>query len=460
MMRSMYSGVSGLRVHQVKMDVIGNNIANVNTIGFKKSQVGFQEAFSQVMRGAGSPHGGKGGTNPQQIGLGMKLGSISTVHTKGATQRTDNPTDLMIDGEGFFMVSDDQNAQNIYYTRAGNFTFDLYGNLVTADGYKLLGEFIGDEDYANYMGIDSAKDIDSIKISKSIPAPAMASSKVEIKGNIDSRLPDYEDDSTTPATINKEGVYTTDTTIKDSLGNSYKVSLRFEKTENDNEWLFSVPEVKDISNNSEIPGITLGDQTITFDSSGNIDPGCKEFSLDFSGYTGTAEFGSFADHDSDPSTDLTYNNIIGIDLSKITQFANTSDAKGFDVEDENGQVGKESGSLTGFAINNSGKLIASFSNGVKKELWQIKTANFDNPAGLVKSGSNFFDKTPNSGEPKVGIPGNGGLGSINPGTLEMSNVDLSSEFTEMISTQRGFQANSRIITTTDEMLQELTNMKR
>ncbi len=127
MMRSMYSGVSGLQVHQVKMDIIGNNIANVNTVGFKGSKVTFQEVFSQTIKGAGAPQEGRGGTNPQQVGLGVGLSAINVQHTKGSTQITSNPTDIMIDGNGFFVVSNDDTGNNKFYTRAGNFSLDKLG---------------------------------------------------------------------------------------------------------------------------------------------------------------------------------------------------------------------------------------------------------------------------------------------------------------------------------------------
>ncbi len=461
MMRSMYSGVSGLTVHQTKMDVIGNNIANVNTIGYKKSQASFQEAFSQLVKGAGSPEDGKGGTNPQQIGLGIKLGGISTVHTQGSTQRTDNATDLMIDGEGYFVVSDDPNCNEKYYTRAGNFSFDVDGNLVTPSGYKLVGDFIGSNDYANYLGVDPNQDLAGVKLNKSIAAPPSASTKTEMRGNLDSRLENGDK-------------YTTDTVINDSLGNSYKAEYEFVYDDNgtttdntDDRWQVYL-KVKDLSDNSTVYDNSLDSTnpeiaTVKFDSvTGKLTTG-----------TTSLVGSSFPDLELDLDlTDLSEinspsgafgsgnNGHLLIDFSKLTVYGNESGAKAYDVEDVNGQVGRESGSLTGFAIDATGKVIASFSNGVKEELWQIKTANFDNPAGLEKSGSNFFQESTNSGEPKLGIPGSSGLGSITPGALEMSNVDLSLEFTEMISTQRGFQANSRIITTTDEMLQELTNMKR
>lgn len=445
MMRSMYSGVSGLRVHQTKMDVIGNNIANVNTIGYKKSQASFQEAFSQVVSGGSAPSGGAGGTNPMQIGLGLQLGSITTVHTTGATQRTDNPTDLMIGGDGFFMVSDDSSAEERFFTRAGNFSFDVEGNLVTSSGYKLLGTYIGGVDYAKYLGVDSAMDIDGIKVSKSIPSPATASSMIEIDGNLDSRLTDFVTDP-------DKGKYVTDAYIKDSLGNSYKLELRFEKDAVANTWSFSVPNIVDVSTNTTI-ATSFAAANITFDGATGAINAPSKFNLDLSGITGAlgANFGP--DEAANPDH-------IDIDLSKITQFANDNSAKGYDAVNANDQIGKSAGAVTGFTISDDGKVIASFDNGVKKELWQIKLATFDNPSGLIKSGSNFFEKSPNSGEPMVGNPKGSGFGALTPGALEMSNVDLSMEFTEMITTQRGFQANSRIITTTDEMLQELVNMKR
>ncbi|WP_069649605.1 flagellar hook protein FlgE [Caloranaerobacter ferrireducens] len=422
MMRSMYSGVSGLRVHQLKMDVIGNNIANVNTIGYKRGQVTFQEVFSQVVKGAGAPQAGRGGTNPQQIGLGLKIGSINTIFAKGASQRTDNPTDLMIDGEGFFMVTDDPKYENIYYTRAGNFVLDKEGYLVTPDGFKVLG-------------INESGEYAPIKINRSETAPPSASTTVEFVGNLDSRMQANEE-------------FLTDTIVKDSLGNSYKINFKFTKTANPNEWDLDVVNVIDLATGNAIsPAPTSSTQTLTFDSNGFLNSATKTFEIQFSG-TDTY-FG--------PSSS---DNKLVVDFSKITQFANENDVKGFDVPDQNGQYGKSAGSLTGFAVDASGVITGSFTNGEKKSLGQLVLAKFDNPMGLQKVGNNFFESTPNSGEPQIGKPSSSGFGSINPGVLEMSNVDLSMEFTEMITTQRGFQANSRVITTTDEMLQELVNMKR
>lgn len=447
MMRSMYSGVSGLRVHQTKMDVIGNNIANVNTVGFKRGQVTFQEVFSQVVRGGGAPQEGKGGTNPQQIGLGVKIGSIDTIHTKGATQRTDNATDLMIDGEGFFVVSDDPDYENRYYTRAGNFTFDRDGCLVTADGYKVLG-------YKYDENGEKTDEISEIIVSRSESSPPKATENVEIIGNLDSRTPSYDSLSDEEK---EKGKINTNTIIKDVLGNSYQLEFEFRKTQENsdgsNEWEVYVKDIVDLSSNESIidggtpsDPITLG--KVTFNKNG-------KYVSDTIPTSSSGEkniLSSITLVDGINLGDEKENKIIP-DFSKMTQYANETD-----IEAE--ADGYSSGTLNAVTIDASGNVIGGFTNGDKRTLAQIILAKFDNSMGLEKVGNNFFINSPNSGDPKIGTAGSNGYGSINPGTLEMSNVDLSLEFTEMITTQRGFQANSRVITTTDEMLQELVNLKR
>ncbi|MDR7856265.1 flagellar hook protein FlgE [Tissierella sp.] len=457
MMRSMYSAVSGLRIHQGKMDTIGNNIANVNTVGFKKGQVTFQEVFSQVVRGASAPTGGKGGTNPQQVGMGAAIGSISTIHTVGPGQRTDNPTDLMIDGEGFFIVSDDVNFNNRYYTRAGNFAVDGDGNLVTADGYKVLG-YAADEDGKILT------DVTNIRINKSETKAPTATELIHFRGNLDSN---------TEIDLSKDG-HLIDTVVVDSLGNSYKVTFEMKKesvdsTTLDHKWQMSVKRVTDMATGNytesatdPIPGNLLD---ITFNSNGKLTSvggvadAIAEIKLNLNG----VQF----DRDKDggtitPSAPLsaTFKDITLFDpnnpdtTKSLTQYANEMDIKPY------AQNGNTSGSLEGFSIDATGTVIGVFTNGERKALGQIMLAKFDNPMGLQKLGSNFFIDTRNSGEAQLGSAGVSGFGAISPGTLEMSNVDISLEFTEMITTQRGFQANSRIITTSDEMLQELVNMKR
>lgn len=262
MLRSMYSGISGMKNFQTKLDVIGNNIANVNTYGFKKGRAVFKDLVSQQIAGANGPtDGGRGGVNAKQVGLGAQLSAIDTIHTEGSTQTTGRTLDLAISGDGFFQVND---GTNTYYTRAGNFYMDENGDLINSDGFY-LGE----------------------------------------------------------------------------------------------------------------PGQTLNVPT----------------------------------------------------------------------------------AATSLSIGTDGT-ISYMENGILNTDQQIEIAKFPNPEGLKKVGSNLYEVTDNSGEPEAGLPGTDGRGTIAPGSLEMSNVDLSEEFTEMIVAQRGFQANTRIITTSDEILQELMNLKR
>lgn len=457
MMRSMYSGISGLRVHQNKMDVIGNNIANINTVGYKKGTMTFQEVFSQVIRGASAPQEGRGGINPQQIGLGVSIGSINTIHTKGTAQRTDNPEDLMIDGEGFFVVSDDANFENKYYTRAGNFTLDGDGNLVTADGYKVLG-YLADEEG------NLTSEIGGIRINRSETKAPTATSKIYFEGNLDSRL--------------KEGdEHKADTVIKDSLGNSYTITFRFKKVENSqdgNIWELTVDRITDQATGNYVAnpsGLLNGDSLkLKFNPSGKlieigdnilVGDNVGELEVLLTGLSNIEFNKNKEGNEIDPiKPSGVFHDIILFDLGDsdsyrlLNQHANDIDVKPYAKD------GNSSGKLEGYSIDDTGIVVGIFTNGERKALGQIMLAKFDNPMGLQKAGNNFFVDTRNSGEPQFGKAATGGYGPIASGTLEMSNVDLSMEFTEMITTQRGFQANSRIITTSDEMLQELVNMKR
>lgn len=470
MMRSMYAGVSGLRAHQNKMDVIGNNIANVNTIGYKRGTMTFQEVFSQTIRGASAPQGGRGGTNPQQIGLGVSIGSINTIHSKGPAQRTDNPEDLMIDGEGFFVVSDDTNFENRYYTRAGNFTLDRDGNLVTADGYKVLG-YLADEDG------NITSEIGGIRINRSETKAPTATTKIIFEGNLDSRIE-----------AGDQNAHKADTVIKDSLGNSYIITFKFVKNEIETgdddkafSWTMSVDRITDQATgnyveatedndylkdvlendnklklifNAEGKLVSIGDspvegedaETFRFELT-NLNAIKFNRNRDGKEIDEVAPSGNFSDIILFSSDDKDSYRL-------LTQYANDMDAKPY------AQDGNSSGKLEGYSIDSTGTVLGIFTNGERKALGQIMLAKFDNPMGLQKMGNNFFVDTRNSGEPQFGKAGTSGYGPIASGTLEMSNVDLSMEFTEMITTQRGFQANSRIITTSDEMLQELVNMKR
>ena len=294
MLRSLYSGVSGLKNHQTKMDVIGNNIANINTTGFKSSRVTFQDIYSQTLRPASAPGTGFGGVNPQQVGLGVSLGSIDTMFTRSAAEYTGSPLDLSIEGDGFFVVND---RGNNFFTRAGNFTTDAVNNLINANGLIVQG----------WMG--------------------------------------------TPITGDHDG------------------------------------------------------DAITADVVTGYGP-------------------------------LDLNPALMTDIVMPTDYYDITISK--------------TGEIIGInAITQNRDVIG-----------RIASANFNNQNALTKMGNNLYGVSQNSGDPIISAPGEAGTAFVNPSSLEMSNVDLAKEFTDMIITQRGFQANSRIITTSDSLLEELVNLKR
>lgn len=457
MLRGMYAGVSGLRTHQLKMDVIGNNIANVNTVGYKRSTATFKEVFSQTLQGASGPQGGMAGTNPQQVGLGVTQGSVSTIHTQGAAQTTDNPLDVMIDGNSFFTVSNDPGFLNRFYTRAGNFQIDEQGTLATPDGYKVLGYKMNDDGTVS-------QEPGELIVNKADTMEPTTTKNIEMIGNLNSSSA-------------ANAVRYMDTRVYDSLGNSYTVKFEMRKT-GENAWTSGVTSIadangkqlysaeydgtkyilKDIDTSTpavdghEITltgtGVTDGalTQALTFNVSGGLNPivvgppSSSKIDISFAKNGNGVEFGTAGK--------------IAIDFSKITQYGTD-----FTIEARR-KDGNTAGNVDSFAISDKGELTARYTNGESKVLGIIALAKFENNAGLQKMGGNLYQNTRNSGDPVLGRAAQQGYGVMAPGRLEMSNVDLSYEFTEMITTQRGFQSNSRIITTSDEMLQELINLKR
>ncbi len=459
MMRSMYSAVSSLKAHQLKMDVIGNNIANVNTTGFKGSRVAFHEVFSQTLRGAGRPQeNGRGGTNPQQVGLGMDVSSMDTFHMRGSVESTGYNTDLMINGDGFFIVSDTETGLNKSYTRAGNFNVDEAGNLLTADGFYVLGYRYDDEGKA-------IEDLTSLQISRAETVPPMATTEAIFEGKIDSRL--------APSTETEEegsngGTHKTMMKVYDSLGNAHSIELQFQRTDEGEgtERTFKVT-VTDIDGNKDTidkkfsgeseSGGENGSVTLTFGQTGELDS-VKINKNDGNGEGKDTIIKLLIPGGNDGDTGENFEGAeqleIKLDFSNLKSYAAQSDAAALSVN------GCPSGKLDEFTISSTGEIEAVFSNGQTKILGRVGLANFKNPAGLLREGSNMYRETANSGIPMFGSPATGGFANLQPGSLEMSNVDLAREFTDMITTQRGFQANSRVISVSDEMLQELVNMKR
>lgn len=464
-MRSMYSGVSGLKAHQLKMDIIGNNIANVNTVGFKGQRVTFQEVFSQTIKGASSPQLGKGGTNAQQVGLGISLSSIDTFHIRGAAQRTDNITDLAVNGDGFFMVSNSSDYLSKNYTRAGNFSLDNDGNLVASNGYKVLGYMVDPN-----TGVMKSS-LEGIKISKATADDAKATTYSTYEGNLDNNI----EKATTAATFIAKNLLATPPVLKDTidLGNNKYWETTYQYTDGlGGQRNVKFTFVRGMDAAGALTASPVGDSNWAViaenldtgkyynTTSGMFDAGAGavtavpiSFGTDGKLVTNNAVFKT--------SISLGFDAMNGsgkfsptVDLTKLTQFASDSNAALTKSD------GYTQGFLDTYSIGQTGEINAVFTNGQNKVIGRIALAVFKNPAGLEKTSENMYQMTPNSGAAIVGMPGEGSLGSLNPGTLEMSNVDISSEFTEMITTQRGFQANSRIITTSDEMLQELVNLKR
>lgn len=570
MMRSLYSGVSGLKTHQTKMDVIGNNIANVNTVAFKSNSIVFSDLLSQTTQNASGPNAltGAGGTNARQIGLGVKSGAISTsIATQGASQSTGNPFDIMINGDNFFIVN---NGSENFFTRDGSFYVDAAGNLaMTSTGYNVMGW--GVDETTGEIRQDTVTAL-RIMSAANMTYPPEATSQAYVSGILDKN--DTDVTSANGKVINLN--------FYDALGYSYTAKLTFKQSADENEYSLELSSLLDSEGNEiDITGVTFGTVnntqerpvTVSFNSSayrwngnqlqsadggiiyadltaifnagtlrdrdevvniGGTDMTVQEVLDNIAtayGYEGsTEEFLNLFVYDETngttpisveqmlanmvqgtgtdmfPSTEdsfeadgrffdgttITFDgntgNFAGIggaatqttavlglsalggNFSDITvDFSNVSmvDNKGTSTVsatsgDEDGLgAGRRLGDMIGVSIQNNGMIYASYDNGMTKLLGQIATAEFANASGLEKQGDNLYSASLNSGEFDgigVDITANGGY--MSTGQLEMSNVDLSSEFTEMITTQRGFQANSRIITVSDTLLEELTNLKR
>ena len=509
MMRSMFSGVSGLRAHQSRMDVIGHNIANVNTTAFKASRMTFSDAFSQTIQGATGPNpdAGRGGTNPMQIGLGVNVSSVQRQMQPGAAQRTDDPLHMMIEGEGFFIVGD---STGTFFTRAGDFIRDEDWNIIMPSGLQLQGwptdwTPLGRarDDNGNVIGPVRGP-VQGIQINhemRNIPPRATGSVEVGTRGNANINLAQGQSD----------GYILTNISFQDSLGNNYRLDVRLVwdetipavagagtteaggwivqianhiiRTEDNERFDFDTLPPGVTAPAADSPGSdggwlnlsthagaappaasghTLANGALAFNPNGNpaqlitgdVSNFTRYFQLspaNFDGMIPSLYFGQ--PHDS--IVPATAERAIRIDFSGMTQHSGNTNLRSRNVD------GLAPGRLQGFSIGMDGVITGVYSNGERLPLWQVALAEFDNPAGLAAMGGNLFMTTANSGEFDGigGTPGSLGTNLLG-GTLEMSNVDLAAEFTEMITTQRGFQANSRIISTSDEMLQELVNLRR
>jgi flagellar hook protein FlgE len=389
MLRSLFSGISGLRSHQTMLDVAGNNIANVNTTAFKASATQFQDTLSQMTQGASTPQAGLGGTNPAQVGLGVQVAGISTNFTQGSTQTTGRAEDMMIAGDGFFMV---RSGNETLFTRAGSFGFDAQDRLVTPDGGFVLGWA------ASNGAINTGGPVGPISLPRNAVAPAIATTTAGVTGNL-------------PADAELGAEIIRDIDVFDAEGEVSKLTLTFTRTAAG----WDVEGTRGAATASESLDFTDGKLT----SGGPLVVGG-----------------------------------ITVDVSDVTAYAQLTSVS---ISEANG---REAGALESYSMSASGELVGSFSNGAIMPIASLALGTFVNPGGLEKAGSSTYRATANSGNAMISTPGVNGAGTVVGGALEMSNVDLSQEFTNLIVAQRGFQANARIITTSDEVLQELTNLKR
>lgn len=448
MMRSLFSGVSGLTSHQTRMDVIGNNIANVNTIAYKSSSVSFSEVFYQTTQVASGPNAEteKGGQNAKQIGLGTQVGAISTkIDTEGASQRTDNPFDVKLSGSGnsFFIV---RSNGNTFFTRAGDFTYDGNGALVTQSGANVMGWAVN-ADGEPIRDMVQPLYVKSPEFTYTNPEQT---TNLKITGNINAASSNFlVPDGGDPVADQKGEAMTLN--FYDNLGYRYQATIYVKQVQGSNSsyTLTAGPVTKEGQPT---------DLTFTATSGGNggglvFNPSTGALDINSSPVTFSLQAGTNDNLDNFLNSTCD----ISVDVSGLTMLADETSFVPVDVAGKGKAVGK----MTSVGIEDDGRISASYSNGDTVYIGQIATQSFSNAAGLEKVGTNMYAATLNSGTfDGIGEAITDAGGKMVSGTIEMSNVDLASEFTNMITTQRGFQANSRIITVSDTMIEELVNLKR
>ena len=463
MMRSLYSGVSGMQNHQTRMDVIGNNISNVNTTGFKRGRVNFQNLLSQQMSGAAKPTDDLGGVNPKEVGLGMNIASIDTIFTQGSLQTTGVQTDVAIQGNGFFVM---KSGEKTYYTRAGAFGVDNQGTLVNpGNGMRVQGWMAKDVD--GQLVLDTSSQTEDLLIPIGQKISAKATNSVDYACNLDKRLPEIQEGAS--AADIAQSTWNTEFQVYDSFGDQHTLNIAFTRVPGtQNQWQATANvDPTNAGATATRVGVGTTDGTAnTFivnfdnyghlagvtDSAGNTSPATGKVVLQAS-YNVT---GANPDENGAPTRHTFNINLgeIGSVENTVTQFAERSSTKAYE------QDGYTMGYLENFKINQSGIITGVYSNGTKKTIGQIAMASFSNQGGLEKAGENTYVQSNNSGYANVSVSGVAGKGKLIAGALEMSNVDLTEQFTDMIVTQRGFQASSKTIQTSDTMLDTVLNLKR
>jgi len=442
---ALYSGVSGLNSNSQAMSVIGNNLANTNTLGFKGGRTIFSDLLSSTISGSGGA---------SQVGRGVNVSKVDSIFSQGTFETTAINTDVAIEGEGFFILKEAGNDQS-YYTRAGAFRFDSDGFLVNPEGYNVQGAYFDDagELIPGGFGDIQVKDVGL--------SPAQATNSLDLIANLDATsqvLPAFNYVNPVPAAYDPllnpidTGTfnYSSSTQVFDSLGTAHLVSLYFRK-EADDSWNvhWTAENVNGVALNPDPAGVPLNDLSgvpLVFSPDGKLMDAAGATSEDPLFIPVTAVIPAMDFGNGSAPVDIT------IDFD-MTQFNSKSDVI------SQGQNGFAAGNLTNVGINAEGVVVATYSNGEQTKIASLVLAKFNNPGGLEMVGSNMYAGTAASGDPRSGIPGPE-LGKIFTKSLEQSNVDMGQEFVKMITTQRGFEANSKIITVVDELLGQLINLKR
>lgn len=425
---SLYTGVTGLLTHGKSLAVVGNNLANVNTVGFKRSRAEFSDLLTTVEGRA-------------EIGHGVRMSDTSRLFTQGALQTTESVTDLAIQGNGLFVIKD--SAGGTFYTRAGQFHVDKFGHLVTTEGQTVQG-FQVDEAGTPAGGLGD------ITLGDGISAAPTVTSTITAAANLDAAAvkptPDWPGGSGTDASQQEwiaASNFSTNITVYDSLGKAQDLTFLFRKTET-NTWEYkTVTPITNLQADPENPDnwMAVGEGTLKFNNDGTLDAGgstVNDISL-----TGLV----------DGAADLT---IAAADIN-ITGFTQYAQPSAVSLLQQNGSA---SGSLVSIAIDQQGVITGRFSNGDLRTLYRVAMANFSSVEGLIPVGNTLFAQSSESGDALIGTPGTGGFGTVISGGLELSTVDVTQEFVSLIAAQRGFQVNSRIVTVADQMYEEVANLKR
>ena len=418
-------GLSGLNASSKNLDVIGHNIANANTTGFKSSRAEFADLVASSM-GAG------GGAN---YGIGVEVAAVAQQFSQGNVTVTGNNLDVAINGNGFFKVQ--QADGSAAYTRAGNFKLDKTGDLVTNGGAQVMGFRV---DPATGLSTSEAQ---PLSFPTGAPIQAKQTESIKATLNLDARAKDSAGDATAtpPVPATPRSTYGTSINVYDTQGVATPVNLYFMKTANPNEWAV-YNQLDDPTAVPPVTAISLG--TIAFDENGKIDPATATLTLTVS---------PTANPTAGTAAPAVANFPVDIDMSGATQFGSK-----FAVADLS-QDGYASGDLTSINISNDGMVMASYSNGVTRAEAQVALANFRNPQGLLAVGGNNWVESFDSGPAVLGKPGDGNFGALRSGALEDSNVDLTAELVNMMTAQRAYQANAQTIKTQDQVMSTLVNLR-